>query len=165
MDLPSTGSYTYGIAVGHSEATGNLDHEHGAVDAGGNPAIISLHHKVDQLRTLMDITNANARIITFNSRYERGDLRPLQKIVHGHGLALAQVAAQGLNSAVQQGIAAPPSAPAIGTTPPNFKPDTISYEHTDILEMIVFYNEDFGIVPNDDIWTRINKFREFLFGR
>jgi hypothetical protein len=53
-------------------------------------------------------------------------------------------------------------AAVIGTAPPNFNPRLETYEHIDILRMIVFYNESFNIIAQDDLPERINKFRRFL---
>jgi hypothetical protein len=36
------------------------------------------------------------------------------------------------------------------------------YQHGDILSLIIFYNENFGIVPNDSLEARVEKFRKFL---
>lgn len=51
---------------------------------------------------------------------------------------------------------------AIGQTPPNFQPKLDSYNHIDVLRMVVFYNETFGIIPQDGLGDRIDKFRRYL---
>jgi len=52
--------------------------------------------------------------------------------------------------------------PLIGSTPANFNPKIDGYRHLDILRMMVFYNETFGIGVQDDLPTRAEKFRMFL---
>jgi hypothetical protein len=82
----------------------------------------------------------------------------------GRNLALPLVAA--LNAAGQHNFHAqyPPgvNAAVIGSTPPNFDASLEGYGHMDICRLVVFYNETFDIVPNDNLATRINKFRRFL---
>lgn len=51
---------------------------------------------------------------------------------------------------------------AIGDTPPNFLGDIANYEHINILILIMFYNDDFGIVNGDNLGARQNKVRSFL---
>jgi hypothetical protein len=63
---------------------------------------------------------------------------------------------------VREAIGAPSQVPGIETTPPNFNPNLSTYQHIDILNLIIFYNEDFGIVPNDSLGARIQKFHRFL---
>ncbi len=53
-------------------------------------------------------------------------------------------------------------ASLIGSTPPNFSPDTEGYHHLDICKLMVFYNDTFGIVLQDNLITRIQKFRRYL---
>jgi len=55
-----------------------------------------------------------------------------------------------------------PQPQAVGTTPPNFNPDLPNYRHIDILNMVIFYNDNFGVVGGDSLGTRIDKFRAFL---
>lgn len=50
----------------------------------------------------------------------------------------------------------------VGDTPLNFNPRVEGYRHIDILRMMVFYNQTFEIVAQDDLPERINKFRRFL---
>lgn len=51
---------------------------------------------------------------------------------------------------------------AIGDTPPNFQARLDGYNHIDVLRMVTFYNETFGIVPQDNLGDRIDKFRRYL---
>jgi hypothetical protein len=50
----------------------------------------------------------------------------------------------------------------IGETPPDFQPRLDGYSHFDILRMVVFYNETFDIVAQDNLPNRIDKFRRYL---
>jgi len=83
---------------------------------------------------------------------------------YGRNLALPLVAA--LDTASQQDFHAqhPPggNAALIGSTPPNFNASVEGYRDLDICKLVTFYNETFDIVPNDNLPTRINKFRRFL---
>jgi hypothetical protein len=74
-----------------------------------------------------------------------------------HGRDLAQVL-------LTPNTAIPPQLPAfpLGSVPQNFNSNPSSYTHQEILNMIIFYNDRFGIVAGDDIATRRNKFREWL---
>lgn len=51
---------------------------------------------------------------------------------------------------------------AIGSSPPNFDPYVQVYTDVAILEMMVFYNENFGIVPADGRGDRVSKFCHFF---
>jgi hypothetical protein len=55
---------------------------------------------------------------------------------------------------------APP--PAIGSVPLNFNGHPSGYTHAEILNIIIFYNDDFGIVERDNIGTRTAKLRAWL---
>jgi hypothetical protein len=52
----------------------------------------------------------------------------------------------------------------IGSVPVNFNghPTLAGYTHADILNLIVFYNDDFGIEAGDQIGTRTAKLRAWL---
>ncbi len=50
----------------------------------------------------------------------------------------------------------------IGSTPLNFNAAVDRYRQIDILRMVVFYNENFGIAAQDNLEHRIAKFRRFL---
>ena len=121
-------------------------------------------------------TNRNARLQAPN------ELAPLQKTVgslampysHIVNAFLFQIVGSGRNLALalignfmDAGAFAnhfPGGAPvhAIGDLPPNFNPKVEGYKHIDILRLIVFYNENFGIVAADTIANRNSKFRRFL---
>jgi len=46
--------------------------------------------------------------------------------------------------------------------PPNFNSNITSYTTKEIARLILFYNEDFGIVENDDEAVRRSKLIMFL---
>jgi hypothetical protein len=50
----------------------------------------------------------------------------------------------------------------VGSMPPHFDPCLEGYKHWNILQMVFFYNESFGIEPDDDLKIRVMKFRRFL---
>jgi hypothetical protein len=56
----------------------------------------------------------------------------------------------------------PNSPPAIGSVTANFNGAVVTYDDLQILEMILFYNDDFGIRLEDSLGTGMLKFREFL---
>ncbi len=51
---------------------------------------------------------------------------------------------------------------AIGSVLNPFNPRLEAYSHLNILSMMVFYNDTFGITPQHTLPERINKFRRFL---
>ncbi|KAF5379374.1 hypothetical protein D9615_006648 [Tricholomella constricta] len=103
----------------------------------------------------------NFRVLRRNSRVQSPHLLdPLQKTIPGHGLVLARAVSD--QDLVQHDLVAPAQPAAIGTLPPSFNTDTNAYENADILALIIFYNEDFGITNNDPIDIRIQKLRNFL---
>jgi hypothetical protein len=55
-----------------------------------------------------------------------------------------------------------PANAVLGSVPQNFNGNPSSYTHQEILNMVIFYNDNFHILPGDDIATRHNKFREWL---
>jgi hypothetical protein len=59
-------------------------------------------------------------------------------------------------------IAPPPNIPNIGTLPPNFNQDLSTYDHVQILALIIFYREDFGILAGDSLVLRVEKLHRFL---
>ena len=54
----------------------------------------------------------------------------------------------------------PPSA--IGTTPPGFNPALSEYHKQDIVRLIMFYNDNFGIVQGENLLTAISRFHYWL---
>ena len=80
----------------------------------------------------------------------------------GHGLVRAQAVANNIGVAPQAALVAPEAVPNVGDIPPAFNANIFEYRHQDILRLIIFYNDDFGIIPGDGIPLRIQKFRHFL---
>jgi hypothetical protein len=62
-----------------------------------------------------------------------------------------------LNNNPENGNAHP-----VGSVPNPFNATLESYTHAEILQMVVFYNDDFGIDPLDGLPERLMKFRQFL---
>ena len=56
----------------------------------------------------------------------------------------------------------PAQVPRVGTTPPNFNTNYVGYQRSDIITLIIFYNEDFGILPGDTVQDCVAKFHLFL---
>ncbi len=129
----------------------------------------------------------NSRVISKNKYLWGQALEPLQKVVSrsssstpGHSnVGCFQVPGYGrnralpfilvLNAAGQNTFhdefppdPIPDDIGTIGETPPDFQPKLDDYGHIDILRMIVFYNETFGILPQDNLGDRTDKFRRFL---
>ncbi|KAF8878205.1 hypothetical protein BD779DRAFT_1789312 [Infundibulicybe gibba] len=103
-------------------------------------------------------TISNMRICARNQRlchHKGAQPQPLKKTISGHGWELAQMAAQKLDPAVLQGtlLHGPPAM--IGATPQSFNPNVEGYNNRDILRMVIFYNENFEIVPDDELQDRI----------
>jgi hypothetical protein len=59
-------------------------------------------------------------------------------------------------------VNAPGQVHAIGTTPPAFDGVIENCREVDILNLIVFYNDNFGILQGDSIAVRQRKFRRVL---
>jgi len=119
-----------------------------------------LNHMSDRLDVISAITH-NTRIVSRNAqRRAPHPYLPLQKSIAGDGLVLAQAVAH--NVATRNALVAPVQIPLLGDIPPNFNHNLTSYNHGDILRLIIFYNDDFGIVQADTIPSRIDSFRRFL---
>lgn len=52
----------------------------------------------------------------------------------------------------------------IGAVPIDFNPEVMAYMHIEILQMVIFYNNSFGIEADDVIGIRVQKFCRFLVG-
>ena len=79
----------------------------------------------------------------------------------GNGVARA-TAIFGNFPLLQPFLVAPAVAPIVGTTPPNFINNPGAYQRSDFINLIIFYNEDFGIVQGDTIQDCIEKVHLFL---
>ncbi|KAF8886348.1 hypothetical protein BD779DRAFT_1471205 [Infundibulicybe gibba] len=125
-------------------------------------AVARLQKQEEILEVLM-AHHENMRVMARNSRGPHNQYKPLQKTTPGNGVFLAKAVSQGLDAVTQRAITVRPNTPpAIGAVPPNFNPDINSYSDRDILNLIVFYNDNFEILPSDALRTRIEKFQRFL---
>ncbi|KAF9038841.1 hypothetical protein BDZ89DRAFT_982253 [Hymenopellis radicata] len=122
-----------------------------------------MNQRFDQMNQNFEAVQAtanNGRILSRNSRLQRSvAFSPLEKTRTGSGLQRA-LGLRPLNIALQLADIIP--APRVGETPPQFQGGLASYTNAEILRMIVFYNDDFGIVLNDSLAMRIDKFRSYL---
>lgn len=80
--------------------------------------------------------------------------------IAGDGLALAQAVAHTV--AARNALVPLAQIPPLGDIPPNFNPNPSSYNHAEIYRLIIFYNDDFGIVQADTLLARVESFRRFL---
>ncbi|KAG2354802.1 hypothetical protein BDR07DRAFT_1428396 [Suillus spraguei] len=106
---------------------------------------------------------ANIRLTKRNDMVPRDgeEFTPLQKITSGHGRDLA------IQASRQEQLHLIPPVTAIqvaevGTCPPFWNPVTDGYTTKDIFQLIIFYNDDFGIQPTDNMDARKSKFRRWL---
>ena len=72
------------------------------------------------------------------------------------------MAAAELPPNIQQALLLLAAAQAIGLLPPNFNNNLSTYDDMQIFELIIFYNNEFGILPNDTLLARVEKLRSFL---
>ncbi|KAF8507930.1 hypothetical protein JB92DRAFT_2832592 [Gautieria morchelliformis] len=135
----------------------------------GHPAIDHpglhqfLQQQFDQINQRFDQQQAitqNIRIVARNQRSLDSPLLPLQKYIPGDGNALAQ----GLASTPAQVQAVQIFQPNgnIGAVMPNFNPQVDAYGHVDVLHLIIFYNDNFGIAYGDQLPQRKHKIRTWL---
>lgn len=106
---------------------------------------------------------ANIRLMKQNDMVprDREEFTPLQKTTSGHGRDLAIQASQPEHLHHIPPIAAIQVA-EVGTCPPFWNPVTDGYTMRTIFQLIIFYNDDFGIQPADDVEVRRSKFRRWL---
>lgn len=114
---------------------------------------------------------SNNRILAFNRLLPVGmGYRPPVKENPGSGIALAvqlnppalqlpqQLVVLQANAAA--GNPAPPAA--LGQAPPFYNDNIDAYHHGDVLRLVEFYNDGFGIVVGDGLPTRKQKFRTWM---
>ncbi|KAF8065308.1 hypothetical protein FPV67DRAFT_1782240 [Lyophyllum atratum] len=106
--------------------------------------------------SLIAATTHNHRVIGRNMRTLPDHCEPLQKTIPGDGVARALAVTR------RRGLVAPPQPAAIGDVPAAFNPRIADYTRDDIANLIIFYNDDFVILPDDSEGTRRDKFRSFL---
>jgi hypothetical protein len=51
---------------------------------------------------------------------------------------------------------------AVGDVPNPWNPQIDAYQHLDILRLVIFYNDDFGIVAGDPVHVRRQQVRTWL---
>ncbi|KAF8163394.1 hypothetical protein B0H34DRAFT_856891 [Crassisporium funariophilum] len=102
----------------------------------------------------------NTRLIASNSRAVAQQYVPLHKTVPGNGLQRA-IIAFGNVGPLQQVLVAPAQEPVLGTIPPNYDHNLLTYNRADFVRLIIFYNQDFGIVRGDTIPECIEKLHTF----
>lgn len=83
--------------------------------------------------------------------------------IPGHGHDHAVAIGNNLEQVLLE-LLPPTEVPQVGDLPPNFHVDVTVYQHVDILRMVNFYNDTFGIALGDLLPARIDKFRNFLLG-
>jgi hypothetical protein len=64
--------------------------------------------------------------------------------------------------ALQDHIFPPPVPPQVGTLPPGFNPNLDTYHRSDVIRLMIFYNETFAIRANDLAADWIGKLRVFF---
>ncbi|KAF9480870.1 hypothetical protein BDN70DRAFT_976934 [Pholiota conissans] len=150
------------VAVGFTQVNKNLNDIRTELKAiprdvfsGSNGHSDSLKGRVDELLALAH----NRRIAAFNRTQTLADYRLLEKTVAGHGLALA-TAAFGHVPILLSHLVAPSIVPAIGTVPSDF--DRRYQSERTIIDLIIFYNENFGIIAGDSVEQCFNKFHSFM---
>ena len=75
---------------------------------------------------------------------------------------LAEPLVANLNAAIAQTVQDFQPHGLIGTVPPWFNSNIDSYQHIDILRLVVFYNDDFGINVGDQLFERKHNVRIWL---
>ncbi|KAF8163427.1 hypothetical protein B0H34DRAFT_323004 [Crassisporium funariophilum] len=129
-----------------------------------NNRLDAMNNRLDAMNNRLDVIVAfshNTRLITSNSRGVAQQYLPLHKTVPGNGLQLA-ITAFGNVVALQQVLVAPAQEPVLGTIPLNFDNNYITYNRADIVRLIIFYNQDFGIVRGDTLPECIEKLHIFF---
>jgi len=96
---------------------------------------------------VIEARSANALIASRNRRFREDRLRPFHKYIAGDGHALA-IPLCGQPQLNQLAMAYQPQAP-IDAVPPNWDAHIMGYSDIDIIRLVIFYNDDFGIVAND----------------
>jgi hypothetical protein len=116
------------------------------------------------------IIAANKRTTHIPTQY-----RPLQKVVSFHNLSIHAMVLMHIPKNPGDGFAlaqqilppnvempAPVASAPIGAVPPLFNPNPSTYTHLDIINMVIFYNDNFGILAAYDCVTRQDLVRRWL---
>ncbi|KAK0183797.1 hypothetical protein F5146DRAFT_1146989 [Armillaria mellea] len=126
---------------------------------GGN--LLEKIARVQTTAATAQITADNAQIAHQNShRRYREEFSALRKVTAGSGFKLAKGVCP--THVKENSLKDATTEPQVGSIPPEFKGRIGKYSDMDILEMIIFYNNLFGIARSDVLSERINKFRSFL---
>jgi len=132
-----------------------------------NGNIRQINGNIQQLTTQSGIQNASIHNIRLAAQNRLANntmpniYQPLLKTRVGHGLALATAIFQDVNQ-LQPFLVQPPVEPVIGTAPPGYSNDFRHYNRSHIIRLIIFYNEDFGIVKGDTVDECIRKLQAFF---
>lgn len=124
-----------------------------------------LDNRMGQLNDLVALNSANCENLRIIARNRQNaipaNFQPLLKTRPGHGLARAILIFQGVNAA-QQFLVPPEQEPQVGTVPADFHTNLHGYTMANIIRLIIFYNDSFGIVHENNIETCVDKIQAFL---
>ncbi|KAF8274531.1 hypothetical protein EI94DRAFT_1561825 [Lactarius quietus] len=132
--------------------------------AAGFQAINQRLDLVNQRLEFMFASNENTRIIARNrANGVTLEHRPLYKTVEGHGLVQAtEIFGHLQNEQLQNVLQVPNPIPQVGSMPQFFNANYNNYTRADIVRLVIFYNDSFGIVHGDTLAQCISKFDRFL---
>ncbi|KIM73965.1 hypothetical protein PILCRDRAFT_92801 [Piloderma croceum F 1598] len=92
-----------------------------------------------------------------------GGYQPPVKETPGSGLALAvQLNLGGIPLPQQLALLQANAIAGMGQVPPFYNVDIDAYQHRDLLRLIKFYNNNFGIILSDSLPTRKQKFHLWM---
>ncbi|KAH8831650.1 hypothetical protein DL96DRAFT_1588544 [Flagelloscypha sp. PMI_526] len=115
--------------------------------------LVDVEDRLATVFTLLEAQNYNARVVGRNAwvvTSDIGSLTPLRKTLRGDGSSRANELITG-SQTIGSALINPP--PVVGDVPTAWNENLASYNHRDIHHLIVFYNDDFGIVKEDDLAT------------
>ncbi|KAK0476562.1 hypothetical protein EDD18DRAFT_1366165 [Armillaria luteobubalina] len=113
------------------------------------------------IANIAQITAKNVIIADLNGHRRYQDkFSMLRKVTSKSGLNLAQEVRPPAVKETDLKYISP--APTVGATPRQWDGWIAKYTNKDILKMIIFYNNNFGIALEDNLTQRIDKFRSFL---
>ncbi|TDL25152.1 hypothetical protein BD410DRAFT_784980 [Rickenella mellea] len=123
-----------------------------------------LNGQINSRFTEVMAVSRNNGIISFNRSTTAQYYRPLRKTAQGHGAALVRHLFTGVQGVPPHHLNDPPQnqIAVVGTTPAFFHNGFSTYTRVDIIKLIVFYNDDFGIVLNENVGQCVNKLHIFL---
>ncbi|KAK0438554.1 hypothetical protein EV421DRAFT_950689 [Armillaria borealis] len=126
-----------------------------------------VREKMAQAQAAADKAQAtadNVHIIYLNNHLPHPyEFLPLKKMTSGSGYNLAlEVCTRDVQVNKDKLPKMPDSDPPNVGSLPSFNGQIGTYSHLEILKMIIFYNDNFGITWSDSLPERIDKFRSFL---